>query len=755
MRIQMKKLMSFLLAVGILAGSLKFSGKVFAADDTFKITLNGNGGKFNGGVSDNYNPGDALPGYEAITRDNLIFAGWYDNTEFTGNPVYSVPAGASGDITYYAKWITQNTLYYDGFEKDKGLYDWSSGTTLSVNTDKENVYSGEKSIKYEIPANAAGNLAQTDGTMIEGDGVYFWIKTERATTLYLQFKKSSSIVSSDITVPAGKSIVAVPWMDIKNIASQGEWAGAIQIMIKSSDNSNTVYIDNIATYNSCKAISFKLNGGKFLNDAPLDYSPGMVLPTYEDITRKGYMFAGWYDNAEFTGSPVYSVPAGASGDITYYAKWVKPYTVFDNFDDESVSKSWKDNAKATDNDLTPNIDADNSYSGEKALKYQVSSEWGGYVFTSNSFHIDGDGIYFWIKTEKDITVKLKLNYSKINTNTIGVPAGKSFVFVPWSIFGDKLDGITDLWAFQIDITAAVGDVVYLDDIGTYSDSRNISFELNEGKFSNDVPEKYYIGDTLPNYENIIKGNLIFAGWYDNAEFMGNPVYSVPAGASDGITYYAKWVKQYSLTYNFDIMNWVDWSGNVSISASTDAENAYSGNTSMKYVIPKETIGNMCAMDGLMYEGDGIYFWIKAEKATTLQLQFNGSGNIISEKITVAAGKNFVAIPWPKTVTPDSNGWAGSLQIIVDKAAEDNTVYIDDVGTYSNAGAHAFANGTCSECGAVEFDYNGDKECDIRDLVRLKRYLTDDSVDIEKSNDDNGTVENNDLVKLQKRLLGIS
>ena len=139
----------------------------------------------------------------------------------------------------------------------------------------------------------------------------------------------------------------------------------------------------------------------------------------------------------------------------------------------------------------------------------------------------------------------------------------------------------------------------------------------------------------------------------------------------------------------------------------------------------------------------------------MHLQFNGNGNIISEKITVTAGKNFVAIPWPKTVTPDSNGWAGSLQIITDKAAEDNTVYIDDVGTYSNAGAHAFANGICSECGAVEFDYNGDKECDIRDLVRLKRYLTDDSVDIKKSNDDNGTVENNDLVKLQKRLLGIS
>ena len=190
-----KKFLSLFLTAVMLTGMLNLIFPVYAAGDV-SIMFNTNGGMLKDGVKTEYNSGDALPGYENIGREGFIFAGWYDNAEFAGTPLYSVPAGTVGSKSYYAKWITQNTLYYDGFEKDKGLYDWSSGTTLSVNTDKENVYSGEKSIKYEIPANAAGNLAQTDGTMIEGDGVYFWIKTERATTLYLQFKKSSSIVSS-------------------------------------------------------------------------------------------------------------------------------------------------------------------------------------------------------------------------------------------------------------------------------------------------------------------------------------------------------------------------------------------------------------------------------------------------------------------------------------------------------------------------------------------------------------------------------
>ena len=753
MRIQMKKLMSFLLAVGILAGSLKFSGKVFAADDTLKITLNGNGGKFTGSVSDNYNPGDALPSYEDITRDNLIFAGWYDNAEFAGNPVYSVPADVSGDTTYYAKWVKPYTVF-DNFDDESVSKSWkdnakATDNDLTPNVDADNSYSGEKALKYQVSSKWGGYVFTNNSFHIDGDGIYFWIKTEKDITVKLELNYNK-INTNTIGVPAGKSFVFVPWSIFgdKLDGITDLWAFQIDITAAVDD---VIYLDDIGTYSNLAGnITFGTDGGELINSVPVDYYPGMTLPNYENITKGNLIFAGWYDNAEFTGNPVYSVPAGASGDITYYAKWVKQHSLTYNFD----NMNWVDWSVNTS--ISANTDAENAYSGNTSMKYVVPKETIGNMCATSGLMYEGDGISFWIKAEKATTLHLQFKANgNIVSEKIAVTAGKNFVAIPWP---KTVTPDSNGWAGSLQIIvdkAAEDNTVYIDDVGTYSDSMNISFELNEGKFSNDVPEKYYIGDTLPNYENITKGNLIFAGWYDNAEFTGNPVYSVPAGASGDITYYAKWVKQHSLTYNFDNMNWVDWSVNTSISANTDAENAYSGNTSMKYVIPKETIGNMCATSGLMYEGDGISFWIKAEKATTLHLQFNGNGNIISEKITVAAGKNFVAISWPKTVTPDSNGWAGSLQIITDKAAEDNTVYIDDVGTYSNAGAHAFANGICSECGAVEFDYNGDKECDIRDLVRLKRYLTDDSVDIKKSNDDNGTVENNDLVKLQKRLLGIS
>lgn len=744
-----KKFLSLFLTAVMLTGMLNLIFPVYAVGDV-SITFNTNGGMLKDGVKTEYNSGDVLPGYENIGREGFIFAGWYDNAEFAGTPLYSVPSGTVGSKSYYAKWIIQNTLYYDGFEKDKGLYDWSSGTTLSVNTDKENVYSGEKSIKYEIPANAAGNLAQTDGTMIEGDGVYFWIKTERATTLYLQFKKSSSIVSSDITVPAGKSIVAVPWTDIKNIASQGEWAGAIQIMIKSSDISNTVYIDNIATYNSCNAISFQLNGGKFLNDAPFDYSPGMVLPTYEDITRKGYMFAGWYDNENLSGDTVYFIPSDAAGSKTYYAKWVLNEINGDDFE------SYKDTAAVSvdnngylvnktdmiDNDkgcyywsgITAakarlNKDKKHTYSGKKSVelylpkKDDTVANWRNYThFAIPNHSVDGDGAYFWLESDNAVIIRVMFQYQKAATAKFTVPAGRHLVTVPWS----SVTG--DIWGKQmlIEFTHSAEDTtIYLDDFGTYENTGSngdnsesgIEFNLCGGSFKNyTAPTEYVPKMQLPTYENVVMDGHMFAGWYDNAGFEGLPTFFVPANASGNKVYYARWVdcnpsfddfESYIGKETQDAVNfWASWTYSGELSLNTNAENAYNGTKSMKVLIKNRSIhgddrADLVLDKDIHRDGNGIYFWIKTEIATQVWLRFNyskSSQGFTTAKVSIPAGKNLVMIPWKEIPEADVRNlwWLVEVNVATPALAGiENTVYIDDIGTFTDYVENA-----------ISFDLNG-------------------------------------------------
>ena len=52
-----------------------------------------------------------------------------------------------------------------------------------------------------------------------------------------------------------------------------------------------------------------------------------ALPTAADITREGYLFKGWYEDVNFSGSPVTAITATDTGDKTFYAKWAEAYTV--------------------------------------------------------------------------------------------------------------------------------------------------------------------------------------------------------------------------------------------------------------------------------------------------------------------------------------------------------------------------------------------------------------------------------------------
>jgi len=76
-------------------------------------------------------------------------------------------------------------------------------------------------------------------------------------------------------------------------------------------------------------------------------------------------------------------------------------------------------------------------------------------------------------------------------------------------------------------------------------------------------------------------------------------------------------------------------------------------------------------------------------------------------------------------------------------------------TYSNSaenGHHIFENGLCTKCGSIKYDYNGDGKLNLSDLVRLKKYLAGVTDNIETDIDDNGIIENADLVKLRKSVL---
>ena len=71
------------------------------------------------------------------------------------------------------------------------------------------------------------------------------------------------------------------------------------------------------------AITYILNGGDPLpSGTRASYDPRYNTPyTLPTPTKTGYVFADWYDNAGFTGSPITAIISTDKGHKTFYAKW--------------------------------------------------------------------------------------------------------------------------------------------------------------------------------------------------------------------------------------------------------------------------------------------------------------------------------------------------------------------------------------------------------------------------------------------------
>ena len=82
----------------------------------------------NGGTLPEYSlvAGAALP---IPTKTGYTFDGWYENPDFTGNPVADVPTDSTGELTFYAKW-TANT-YTVIFDANGGSVDPTSAVTVA------------------------------------------------------------------------------------------------------------------------------------------------------------------------------------------------------------------------------------------------------------------------------------------------------------------------------------------------------------------------------------------------------------------------------------------------------------------------------------------------------------------------------------------------------------------------------------------------------------------------------------------------
>lgn len=213
------------------------------------------------------------------------------------------------------------TLHVNGGSGGTSLSSYTHGTKVELPTDWTKT--GYTFAGWYDNAGCAGTAVTEISAAAFGDKEY-WAKWTANTYTVTYSGLDGAAVSGN---PASYTIESNT-ITLNNPKKEGYtftgWSGTgltgeknTTVTIPKGSTGNREYTAHWAAagYN----VTLEGNGG---SGTPLStYTHGTKVDLPTDWTKKGYSFAGWYDNESCTGTAVTEISATATGDQEYWAKW--------------------------------------------------------------------------------------------------------------------------------------------------------------------------------------------------------------------------------------------------------------------------------------------------------------------------------------------------------------------------------------------------------------------------------------------------
>lgn len=283
---------------------------------------------------------------KAPTKQGFVFKGWFTAKQ-DGEQVTEILPGTMGNLKLYAQWepIYYSITYhlFGGENPQMSMSDLLAGN-LTGNLPLYTV---------EIPA-VPLFPATKPGYKFEGwysDPAYttrvMMIRTNECKDVVLYAKWSLETYKVTYVLPEGAAHENVSTYTVLDEIKPLNPATKTGYVFDGwyTDDTYTVRVDNLfgagvygdltlyakfvpSTYHiwlgsdedNSHAVVFDLNGAGVSFRQNVTPDQGLTYPAIP--TREGYVFAGWYDNAECVGE-AYDMSAPVVDDITLYAKWIE------------------------------------------------------------------------------------------------------------------------------------------------------------------------------------------------------------------------------------------------------------------------------------------------------------------------------------------------------------------------------------------------------------------------------------------------
>jgi uncharacterized repeat protein (TIGR02543 family) len=256
-------------------------------------------------------------------REYYVFEGWYSNAAFSGNAVDTISQGTTAAQEYYGKWVLENTEFSITYNENGGdaipdssyTYSGSAVTLPDVakyGYDFAGWYSNESlqgNAVTEVPAGSLGNKV-------------FWAKwTATPYSITCHANGIAGIADTTITYTIEESVdfpLTVTGYTVSWYGNEELTGDPVTGVAAGSTGDKEFWAKKEAV---SYRIIYNLNFGSFSGTVDTVYtieSSDVVLPT---PSRPDNTFDGWYTSGSFTGEAVTNIPAGSTGDKTFYAKW--------------------------------------------------------------------------------------------------------------------------------------------------------------------------------------------------------------------------------------------------------------------------------------------------------------------------------------------------------------------------------------------------------------------------------------------------
>ncbi|MBR5434467.1 MAG: InlB B-repeat-containing protein, partial [Bacteroidales bacterium] len=534
----------------------EFGNKEFWAKwdvNTYTVTLNADGGDINSGnlSSYTYNVLTILP--QDVTKVGYTFEGWY-NPE--NQKVTQISKGTIGDVTFMAQWTAKT--YNVTLQTNNGII--GEGNNVTVYT-----YGVGAILPTDITKTGYEFLGWFDNSSYDGGAITEIAKNEIGNkNFWAKWKAESYKVTFDTdggTINANEingytyGVGAILPTDVtKDGYTFNGWKDADDndvLEISTADFGNKTFfaqwsiVDYTITYNS--------NGGVINGDYVTGYNVEdgeITLPT--DVARIGYNFAGWYDNSNFEGDAVEAITDDAIGDKEFWANWERiTYSVVLNANEGTIKSGNIANYSLGITTILPTEVVKTGYTFEG---WYDNAGFDGERVTTIAADETGDKTFFAQWAIIDYTITYNANGGTSETtpqatynygNEVELPTltREGYTFAGWfdnsNYEGAKVSKIENTETGDKEFWAKWSVNFY-----------KVTFATNDGTINSGNIAGYVYGNGAILPQDVTKTGSNFDGWYDNAEFDGEPIVSVSETETGDKTFYAKWTaNQYSITFN--------------------------------------------------------------------------------------------------------------------------------------------------------------------------------------------------------------